>query len=157
MFVRWQNSETVAKRKQPGKVNRCRAILVESVRVDGKPKQQYIAFLASFEPDVVAIKRDMPEWRQRRQFGAQCRFWRQLNKRLNRLGNRISLDDRHKIEAALAIRVPRPSQEEQERSDREVEEMLRDLRSLRSEPNGARAGDLVHYDDGVSAREGAVG
>ncbi|HWX57336.1 hypothetical protein, partial [Bradyrhizobium sp.] len=104
-----------------------------------------------------AIKPDMPEWRQRRQFGAQCRFWRQLNKRLNRLGNRISLDDRHKIEAALAIRVPRPSQEEQERSDREVEEMLRDLRSLRSEPNGARAGDLVHYDDGVSAREGAVG
>jgi hypothetical protein len=116
MFVRWQNSKTVSRQKQAGKINRCRAILVESVRIDGKPRQRYVAFpVASFKPDRLESAR----------FG----FWREAGERLDRLGNRISLEDRHKIEAALVARVPRPSPEEQQRRDREVEQWLQGLRS----------------------------
>src|SRR4051794_24669147 len=99
MFVRWQNSKTVSRRKAQGKVNRCRAVLVESVRVEGKPTQKYIAFLASYEPGS-------------RSWGQPFRFWHDALGCLDRLGNRISLEDRHPIEAALAAWVPRPCREE---------------------------------------------
>jgi hypothetical protein len=125
MFVRWQNSKTVARQKQKGKVNRCRAILVESVRVDGKSKQRYIAFIASYEPDVLD-RQHLPEWQQRLRLGSQCRFWRDVGERLDRLGNGISPEVRHKIETALAAKVPRPSQEEQERHARKLKSSCKD-------------------------------
>jgi hypothetical protein len=116
MFIRWQNSKTVSRQKQNDKVNRCRAILVESARIDGKPRQQHVAFLASYRPDWLPA--------------ARFRFWREASERLDRLGNRISLEDRHKIEAALVARVPRPSPEEQRQHDRETQQWLQGLRAL---------------------------
>jgi len=109
MFVRWQNSKTVSRRKRQGKVNRCRAILVENARIDGKPKQRYIAFLASYDPDP-------SPWND----GPKTGFWRQAKLKLDRLSNRVSPEERLKIETALAARVPRPTPEEQERGDRQA-------------------------------------
>jgi hypothetical protein len=53
MFVHWQNSKSVA-RWNAGveKINRCRAILLESIRVDGKSKATYVASVSSYVPDV---------------------------------------------------------------------------------------------------------
>src|SRR6187431_523753 len=92
MFIRWQNYRSVARwhRGEPP-IKRVKAILVEAVRVDGKPRQRYIAFISSYEPE---------------RLGDRFRFWREARQRLDRLDNRITPEDRVKIEAALARRVP---------------------------------------------------
>jgi hypothetical protein len=41
-------------------------------------------------------------------------FWDHVYERLDRLGNRISLDERRRIESAVALKVPRLSREEHE-------------------------------------------
>jgi hypothetical protein len=54
MFVRWQRSRTQALipwRCAKTERTRLKAILVESVRVDGKPRQKHIAFLGSIASD----------------------------------------------------------------------------------------------------------
>lgn len=76
------------------------AILVESVRVDGEPRQRHIAFLASITDSRIAVDN------QRRY------FWDHVYDRLDHLGNRIPLEDRKKIEAAIALKVPRLSRAE---------------------------------------------
>lgn len=52
MYVRWQTYRSQAlnpwQRKGNDKRARLKAILVESVRIDGKPRQKHIAFLGSF-------------------------------------------------------------------------------------------------------------
>lgn len=70
------------------------AILVESKRVDGKPKQRHIAYLGSFKE----------HWRDVVQYRVQ--WWQDMSERLDRLGNLITPDDRRRIEAALAKRMP---------------------------------------------------
>lgn len=42
---------TSKSRKKEHEITRYRAILVESVRVDGKPRQRYIEFIASYSPE----------------------------------------------------------------------------------------------------------
>ena len=111
MYIRWQwcherkrkTSRTVW--REP--VAQRRAILVESVRVDGKPKQRHIAYLGSVSHQIV---------------GDQCRtypsvyyrawWWHHVNAKLDRLGNRVPSDDRRRIEAVLAKEVPPVTAEE---------------------------------------------
>ena len=97
MFVRWQHR--VRLYVGPSGV-RWKASLIESVRVDGKPRQRHIALLGSFL--------------DRSDFGARSRvwFWDNMNVRLNRLGNRVSPQDRKNIEDAIAWKVERPTPEE---------------------------------------------
>jgi hypothetical protein len=80
------------------------AVLVESVRVDGKPRQRHIACLGSITDSRIEVVH------QRRY------FWDELCARLDRLGNQMSLDDRRRCEAAIALKVPRLSREEHEQS-----------------------------------------
>ena len=70
---------------------RLKAILVESVRVDGKPRQKHIAFLGSIQPD------DLDK--------ASRYFWRDVTLKLKRLGNRVSPEDYERIIASLAAKV----------------------------------------------------
>jgi hypothetical protein len=63
MFVRWQEYKSQAQsrrlrayRKKHGQ--RLRAILVETVRIDGKPHQRYLAYLGSVQAD----RRDRPRF-----------------------------------------------------------------------------------------------
>ena len=51
-------------------------------------------------------------------------FWDDVHERLDRLGNRISIDDRRKIEAAVAIKVPRLSREEHEACVKRTQEFF---------------------------------
>jgi hypothetical protein len=91
-FVRWQKRESQSRyaKRSP----RCKAILVEAVRINGQPRQRHIAFLASYKVDTI----DQP--------GTRSLFWQRALSRLDQLDDRISPGTRKKIEAELARHVP---------------------------------------------------
>jgi len=77
------------------------AVVVESVRVNGKPGQRHVAYLASTTESGIASV----HVHQRRY------FWDEVLDGLDRLGNRMSIEDRKRIEAAIALKVPRLTRE----------------------------------------------
>jgi hypothetical protein len=93
MYVRWQLYRSQARnrshRERNDKHARLKAILVESVRIDGKPQQKHIAFLSSTSIDG----------------GDRPRFWYEVTTKLDRLSNRLSPADRKQIVAAIAKKV----------------------------------------------------
>jgi hypothetical protein len=98
MFVRWQHRtktrRVVFGRGQAGDV-RWSAILVESIWIDGRPRQRHIANLGScVEQENTPVHR--------------AEFWKAVTSRLDRLGNKLTAGDRKKIEAAIARKVRRP-------------------------------------------------
>jgi hypothetical protein len=102
MYVRWQ---WVGDRKRQGDRYFCRrgyadvyAILVESVRVDGKPRQRHVAYLGSVRFDRDRQQATSPHYR--------AWWWHDVAAKLAKLGNVIPLDQHPRIEAALAKRVP---------------------------------------------------
>ena len=102
MFVRWRRRE-----KKYNSDTHLAAILVESVHVDGRPRQRHIAYLSGItERDAQSI-------------GARNRFWGEVDKRLHGLSNRLTTQERERIVSALAVRVRRPTSVETERSERE--------------------------------------
>ena len=88
MFIRWQQIKRV-------KDEHWGAVLVSSARLNGKPKQTHIGNLGW-------IKRtDVPR-------GTACaHFWANVLAALKKLG--VPEAERRKIEAAVALRVPRPT------------------------------------------------
>jgi len=103
VFVRWQTRKSSAPKSWRRTGVHLAAILADNVRVDGKPKQRHIAYLAGVraEQDIEAI-------------ATQCMFWTQVTRKLDGLGKRLSADDRRHIERTLAERVRRPTKREQE-------------------------------------------
>jgi hypothetical protein len=97
MFIRWQSRQR--RRAKFGRSlndTHWRAVLVESVRVDGKPRQRHIAYLVGFTESAARI-------------AAQRRFlWGRIEKRLKRLGKRISAKDRKAIMVALIKKIGKP-------------------------------------------------
>jgi hypothetical protein len=89
------------------------------MRVDGKPKQTYIAFIASYEPE----GRCDP-------ILARGVFWRRARERLDKLSNRISPDDRAKIETALALRVKPTTAQENDQGERADAAIMAKLREM---------------------------
>ena len=73
-------------------------IIVQSRRVDGKPKQEHIACLPSIIESQINDKNAV--W-----------FWTAVEEQLARLTNRISRDDMQKIRAALDKAVSQPDPE----------------------------------------------
>ncbi len=75
MFVRWQQDRSQAvnpwHRDHNDDRARLKTILVESVRVNGKPRQKHIAFLGSTTIDSIG--------------NPSPRFWYDVTTRLNRL------------------------------------------------------------------------
>jgi hypothetical protein len=118
MFVRWQlyRSQALTRhhRKRNDERARLKAVLVESVRVDGKPRQKHIAFLGSTSIDG----------------GDRRRFWYEVTTSLDRLDNRVSPQDRKRIVAAITKRLgerpPTRAQTEQFKRDRDL--LLKGLR-----------------------------
>jgi hypothetical protein len=93
MFVRWQEYRSKAQsrrlrafRKKHGQ-HRLRAVLVESVRIDGRPHQRYLAYLGSVQAD----RRDRP------------RFWYDLTRKLDKC--RLSREERNRIKSAIAKKI----------------------------------------------------
>jgi hypothetical protein len=111
MFVRWQTYPLHLRWNKERA--RLKAILVESVRVDGKPRQKHIAFLSSIASD--SLGKPGP------------RFWCEVASKLKRLGNRIGPEDYERIMASIAVKVGGPpmTEAELEQFERECEQFFR--------------------------------
>ena len=83
------------------------AIIVENMRICGQPRQRHVASLASITESGMEGKGSIH---------ARRYFWDEVHDRLDQLGNRISIDDRRRIEAAIALKIPRLSQQEHDAS-----------------------------------------
>ncbi len=99
MYVIWQKRkrEHNAGRNKIGDV-RLTPIIAQSKRVNGKPRQEYIACLQSIIESHINEK-------------TAVGFWRAVEERLARLTNRIPQEDMEKIRAALDKVVPQPEPE----------------------------------------------
>jgi hypothetical protein len=98
MYVRWQSYKRRSKPwegREQRWVLHWRAILVESKRVDGKPRQIHVAYLAGF------IRHNL-------RGSGRVWLWERIDRRLDKLGNRVSPDDRKRIVAALARKAAEP-------------------------------------------------
>ena len=104
MFVRWQSRKRSRSEFGRGPDVRWSAILVEAIRINGKPRQRHTAYLGSITESAIAIVH------QRRY------FWDEVLDGLERLG----IEHTKRIEAAIARKVPRLSREEHEASVRLV-------------------------------------
>jgi len=100
MYVRWQ----LRKRNQGV---HWRAILVESVRINGKPTQRHIAYLLEFPESVLALDAKRRH-RCHSHHDQQRLLWYRFAKRLDNLGTRISLEERCHIEALLSKKIGSP-------------------------------------------------
>ena len=99
MYVRWlhrRKSKYNWRNANKGDVL-CSAILVKNTRVDGKPKQQHIAYLVGFTESAAEFP------------GLRCHIWDEIDNRLDHLGNQVTPEDRAKIEATIAKKLPRPT------------------------------------------------
>ena len=116
MFVKWQRRRSACTWEpikgqdtgwQEATGDLLMASLVESRRVNGKPRHFLLTYLGSI--------REMRAQGGPENAVRQDNFWRDVARRLGRsglLGNRISPDERAKIEKALAKRVRRPPRAE---------------------------------------------
>src|SRR5262249_1486879 len=96
-----------------------RAILVENVRVDGKPTQRHVAYLAGFTESALAIP------------AQQYFLWQQIEEQLDRLHNRIPAKDRKQIEAVLIKKIGQPPTKAQRAMfERRRKELLESMASL---------------------------
>jgi RNA binding exosome subunit len=113
MYVRWNKRKRfkIGWRKKEG--HYLSAILVESHRVDGAPRQKIIKFLGS-----------IGEENLHRVFWCQD-FWVTAEKNLAALG--LSAEDQQKIIAIIEKVVPKPSEDD---LNREREEGFRVLKEL---------------------------
>ena len=94
MYVKWQRRS----RKRGGDYPLLTAVLVESRRVDGKPRQNHVAYLASIR------ERSIGEPGR-----AHDGFWASVEANLDAL--ELDNETRMKIEASIAERVPRMTAE----------------------------------------------
>jgi len=99
MFIRWQSSQGQKSQSSPDGILDIgwTAILADSYSVDGDPRPRLIAYLGSITESSIKID---PQ---------RCHFWDRVTRALDRLGDQVSDDDRAQIEAAIAVKVPRPS------------------------------------------------
>jgi hypothetical protein len=119
MFVRWQSRGRTERSdvalREVGDVT-WNAILVESVRVNGKPRQNHIAYLGSFST------------RQAKIPAQRVYTWEHMLECLDRLSNRIAPKDRKKIEAVIASKLgPRPTKRERTAVHRAAARLLADI------------------------------
>lgn len=132
MFVRWKrarrkdsrHTEVVPGRSYNPPISKpewlLSAVLVESVRIGGKPRQRIIAYLGS-----IRESRLDPAC----EYGIFHRgyFWRDATARLEALD--IHESERARISAALAERVPPPDPEEHAQARADVEHREAQLRN----------------------------
>ena len=131
MFVRWQQYRSQALNPHLRKHNdehAClKAILVESVRVNGKPRQRHVAFLGSLEIDAITeAKSPLGSWYDDVMTTVRRQFWYDVTTLLERLSNRVDPEDRQRIADSIAKKVGGRLMTEAElkQFDREIEAMF---------------------------------
>ena len=98
MYVRWQRKKRVDRNKLGHLL--C-AVLVESRRVDGEPRQKTVAYLGGIREGCVE-----------RFLEHHACFWRDVTQRLDQLGDDLAPEERKTVEEALAKRVRRLTESE---------------------------------------------
>jgi hypothetical protein len=102
MFIRWQSRKRNiyysywGRKADPYGDVHWNAVLVESLRINGKPRQKHIANLCGFTEHQIKIP------------AQQIYVWKRAIKALDGLGKRITLKERRQVEASLAERIGRP-------------------------------------------------
>ncbi len=135
MFVKWQKrrsactdwyheGEDTGWQEHAGDL--VMASVVESKRVDGKPRHQLITYLGSI--------REKFAQGNSRNLVRQDDFWLSVSRNLKKAGNRITKEDRAKIEAALAKRVEQPAQAEVDQLLANARKKLTELRNINGAP-----------------------
>jgi hypothetical protein len=101
MFLRWQKRKRRS-RAFGGRGNDTHwaAILAESARVDGEPRQRHIAYLGGITDSAIEVA------------AQRAFFWQEVTQLLDHLANRVLKDDRAQIEEAIAEKVPRLTRQE---------------------------------------------
>jgi hypothetical protein len=84
MYIRWQTRRHRA------------IILVENVRVDGRRRQKHVAYLAGFDERQIDGR-------------PQCGLWERITRKLDALGDRLTPEDRRRIEREIAAEIPCPT------------------------------------------------
>ena len=100
MYLRWQRR----RRARRGKSPLVTAVLVESRRVDGKPRQRVVAYLGGIREAYVDERE-----------GEHRAFWRGVDDRLDALG--LDPATRARVEASVESRVRRVTPENQAEFD----------------------------------------
>jgi hypothetical protein len=132
MFVRWKRREKVSRKRYKARANRLgvavrdpksghvltgkfllSAVLVRAERQNGKPRQRTVAYLGSIPEEGI------------KEFWPRQHFWTAVVPRLASLN--LPDEERQKIEAAIASRVPRPTAEEASAANKEAAENMRAL------------------------------
>jgi hypothetical protein len=117
--VRYRGRHGISRRGSNKQDVHWAATLVESVRVEGKPAPRHVAYLGGITESAIEIA------------AQRCFFWDKVTEHLDGLHNRLSPEDRQRIESAIAKKVAGPpTKEERARLDREREEILGDLKAL---------------------------
>jgi hypothetical protein len=67
----------------------------------------------------------------------RCAFWDEVTAAFDRLGNRVSAEDRKRFEAAIKVKVPRPSAKQRAAYPREqAQRVVEEVRALIKEAKG---------------------
>jgi hypothetical protein len=104
MFVRWQQRKRKSRAFGGSGIDtHWAAILAQSTRVDGKPVQRHIAYLGGIRDSAIESQKTPAQ---------RAYFWNDVTLQLDQLSNRVSKDDRARIEAALEKKVPRLTRKE---------------------------------------------
>ena len=125
MFVRWKHRPAKRIKSWSAPDERIRyAVLVESRRVDGKPRQRVIRHLAAIRDGDLQHPMTVD------------RFWTQIDDALDELG--INGGPRLAMETAIGARVPRPDPEALAEHRRGFEAWKGALQTLASQRSPAR-------------------
>ena len=109
MYVRWQRKKRVDRRGQGPLL--C-AVLVESRRVEGEPRQRTVAYLGGIREGCVESK-----------LAHHVHFWQNVTQRLDQLGDDLGPGKRERVEEVIAKRVRRVTDAERA----ELDKMLANL------------------------------
>jgi hypothetical protein len=112
MFIRWQVHKSAAQIYYKRREVSFRAVLAETKRVNGVPRQRHIAYLGSITEEYTQV------------LAQRCYFWDKVTTKLKALSWRIPPATMPKLEAALAVKVPRPSKKEYKKAARECARLL---------------------------------
>lgn len=110
MFVRWQSR----RRKRYGGSPLLTAVLVESRRVNGRPRQRTVGYLAGIRERFVGKN----AWQHEK-------FWKRVDARLNELG--LDAETRASIETKIAARIERVTDENRDRINAEAARIRREI------------------------------
>jgi hypothetical protein len=113
MFARWKKRTTVQRRKRWAPPSRTTwyAVLVQSQRIHGTPRQKIVRLLASIQEE------NLQHPAHRRQ------FWQHVDRHLAELD--LDATTRQHIAEKLCLTVPRPTAAELEQGERQWRSVIR--------------------------------